>query len=60
MVLPTVIATPGDRGGVGLSMPNDEIHAGLKTGIIGSMAGTGGVVTSAGLVFEYSPPPWRG
>src|SRR5262249_5746083 len=29
----------------------DEIHAGLKTGIIRSMAGTGGVVTSAGLVF---------
>ncbi|CAM5686849.1 MMPL family transporter [Mycolicibacterium aubagnense] len=29
----------------------DEIHAGLKTGIIRSMAGTGGVVTSAGFVF---------
>ncbi|TRW80938.1 MMPL family transporter [Mycolicibacterium sp. 018/SC-01/001] len=29
----------------------EEIHAGLKTGIIRSMAGTGGVVTSAGLVF---------
>ena len=29
----------------------DEIHAGLKTGIIRSMAGTGAVVTSAGLVF---------
>ncbi|MGD9619056.1 MAG: RND family transporter [Mycolicibacterium sp.] len=29
----------------------DEIHAGLKTGIIRSMAGTGGTVTTAGLVF---------
>ncbi|MUL78914.1 RND family transporter [Mycolicibacterium sp. CBMA 226] len=29
----------------------DEIHAGLKTGIIRSMTGTGGVVTSAGFVF---------
>jgi len=29
----------------------EEIHAGIKTGIIRSMAGTGAVVTSAGLVF---------
>ena len=29
----------------------DEGHAGLKTGIIRSMAGRGGVVTSAGFVF---------
>jgi RND superfamily putative drug exporter len=29
----------------------EEIHAGLKTGIIRAMAGTGAVVTSAGLVF---------
>jgi len=29
----------------------EEIHAGLKTGIIRSMAGTGSVVTNAGLVF---------
>src|SRR6202000_2917549 len=32
----------------------DEIHAGLKTGMIRSMAGTGGVVTSAGLVFAVT------
>ena len=31
-----------------------EIHAGLKTGIIQSMAGTGTVVTSAGLVFAFT------
>jgi RND superfamily putative drug exporter len=30
------------------------IHAGLKTGIIRSMAGTGTVVTSAGLVFAFT------
>jgi putative drug exporter of the RND superfamily len=29
----------------------EEIHAGLKTGIIRSMGGTGAVVTTAGLVF---------
>ncbi len=29
----------------------EEIHAGIKTGIIRSMAGTGAVVTNAGLVF---------
>ena len=32
----------------------EEIGAGLKTGIIRSMAGTGAVVTSAGLVFAFT------
>nr|MDT0522252.1 MMPL family transporter [Streptomyces sp. DSM 41633] len=32
----------------------EEIHAGLKTGIIRAMAGTGSVVTSAGLVFAFT------
>ena len=32
----------------------EERHAGLKTGIIRSMAGTGSVVTSAGLVFAFT------
>jgi RND superfamily putative drug exporter len=32
----------------------EEIHAGIKTGIIRSMAGTGAVVTSAGLVFAFT------
>ena len=34
-----------------ISRFKEEIHAGLRTGIIRSMAGTGAVVTSAGLVF---------
>jgi RND superfamily putative drug exporter len=32
----------------------EEIHTGIKTGIIRSMAGTGSVVTSAGLVFAFT------
>ncbi len=32
----------------------EEIHAGLHTGIIRAMAGTGSVVTSAGLVFALT------
>ena len=32
----------------------EEIHAGLRTGIIRAMAGTGSVVTSAGLVFALT------
>jgi RND superfamily putative drug exporter len=32
----------------------EEIHAGLKTGIIRAMGGTGKVVTSAGLVFAFT------
>jgi len=32
----------------------EEIHAGLNTGIIRSMGGTGSVVTSAGLVFAFT------
>ncbi len=32
----------------------EEIHAGLNTGIIRSMAGSGSVVTSAGLVFAFT------
>jgi RND superfamily putative drug exporter len=32
----------------------EEIHAGLKTGIIRAMGGSGSVVTSAGLVFAFT------
>jgi len=32
----------------------EEIHAGINTGIIRSMGGTGSVVTSAGLVFAFT------
>ncbi|MCX2933414.1 RND family transporter [Mycobacterium sp. CVI_P3] len=32
----------------------EELHAGVKTGIIRAMGGTGSVVTSAGLVFAFT------
>ena len=32
----------------------EEIHAGINTGIIRAMGGTGSVVTSAGLVFAFT------
>ena len=37
-----------------LSRFKEEIHAGLNTGIIRAMGGTGSVVTSAGLVFAFT------
>ncbi len=46
-----LLAVGSDYNLLLVSRFQDEIHAGLKTGIIRSMAGTGGVVTSAGLVF---------
>ncbi|NKZ10981.1 MMPL family transporter [Mycolicibacterium septicum DSM 44393] len=46
-----LLAVGSDYNLLLVSRFKDEIHAGLKTGIIRSMGGTGGVVTSAGLVF---------
>ncbi|MGB5149245.1 MAG: MMPL family transporter [Mycobacterium sp.] len=46
-----LLAVGADYNLLLVSRFKEEIHAGLKTGIIRSMAGTGGVVTSAGLVF---------
>jgi RND superfamily putative drug exporter len=46
-----LLAVGSDYNLLLVSRFKDEIHAGLKTGIVRSMAGTGGVVTSAGLVF---------
>jgi len=46
-----LLAVGSDYNLLLVSRFKDEIHAGLKTGLIRSMAGTGGVVTSAGLVF---------
>ena len=46
-----LLAVGSDYNLLLVSRFKDDIHAGLKTGIIRSMAGTGGVVTSAGLVF---------
>ncbi|MDD4868654.1 MAG: MMPL family transporter, partial [Mycobacterium sp.] len=46
-----MLAVGSDYNLLLVSRFNEEIGAGLKTGIIRSMAGTGAVVTSAGLVF---------
>ena len=49
-----LLAVGSDYNLLLVSRFKDEIHAGLKTGIIRSMAGTGGVVTAAGLVFAVT------
>jgi putative drug exporter of the RND superfamily len=57
LVLPMCIimlAVGSDYNLLLVSRMQEEIHAGLKTGIIRSMAGTGGVVTTAGLVFAFT------
>lgn len=46
-----LLAVGSDYNLLLVSRFKDEIHSGLKTGMIRAMAGTGGVVTSAGLVF---------
>jgi RND superfamily putative drug exporter len=46
-----LLAVGSDYNLLLVSRFREEIHAGLKTGIIRAMAGTGGVVTAAGLVF---------
>ncbi|AKN18312.1 MmpL family transport protein [Mycobacterium haemophilum DSM 44634] len=46
-----LLAVGSDYNLLLVSRFKEEIHAGLKTGIVRSMAGTGAVVTSAGLVF---------
>src|ERR1700720_371993 len=55
LVLPIAIvvmlAVGSDYNLLLVSRFQEEIHAGLKTGIIRSMGGTGAVVTTAGLVF---------
>jgi putative drug exporter of the RND superfamily len=57
LVLPMCIimlAVGSDYNLLLVSRMQEEIHTGLKTGIIRSMAGTGGVVTTAGLVFAFT------
>ncbi|WP_099024926.1 MMPL/RND family transporter [Mycolicibacterium palauense] len=49
-----LLAVGSDYNLLLVSRFKDEINAGLKTGIIRSMAGTGGVVTSAGMVFAFT------
>jgi RND superfamily putative drug exporter len=46
-----LLAVGSDYNLLLISRFKEEIHAGLKTGIIRAMAGSGSVVTSAGLVF---------
>jgi RND superfamily putative drug exporter len=58
MVLPmsviVLLAVGADYNLLLVSRMKEEIHAGLKTGIIRSLAGTGSVVTAAGLVFAFT------
>lgn len=58
MVLPmsviVLLAVGADYNLLLVSRMKEELHAGLNTGIIRSMAGTGSVVTSAGLVFAFT------
>ena len=58
MVLPmsviVLLAVGADYNLLLVSRMREEYHAGLHTGIIRSMAGTGSVVTSAGLVFAFT------
>src|SRR5271165_3632802 len=49
-----LLAVGSDYNLLLISRFKEEIHAGLKTGIIRAMAGTGGVVTAAGLVFAFT------
>jgi RND superfamily putative drug exporter len=54
MAVIILLAVGSDYNLLLVSRFKEEIHAGLKTGIIRSMAGTGGVVTSAGMVFAFT------
>jgi len=49
-----LLAVGSDYNLLLVSRFKEEIHAGVNTGIIRSMAGTGSVVTSAGLVFAFT------
>ena len=58
MVLPMAViillAVGADYNLLLVARFKEEIHAGLNTGIIRAMGGTGSVVTSAGLVFAFT------
>jgi RND superfamily putative drug exporter len=49
-----LLAVGSDYNLLLVSRFKQEIHAGLNTGIIRSMGGTGKVVTNAGLVFAFT------
>ena len=58
MVLPmsviVLLAVGADYNLLLVSRMKEEIHAGLRTGVIRAMVGTGSVVTAAGLVFAFT------
>src|ERR1700682_5736578 len=49
-----LLAVGSDYNLLLVSRFKEEIHAGVNTGIVRSMGGTGSVVTSAGLVFAFT------
>jgi RND superfamily putative drug exporter len=49
-----LLAVGSDYNLLLVSRFEEEIHVGLKTGYIRAMAGSGGVVTSAGMVFAFT------
>ena len=49
-----LLAVGSDYNLLLISRFKEEIHAGLNTGIVRAMAGSGAVVTSAGLVFAFT------
>ena len=49
-----LLAVGSDYNLLLVSRFKEELHAGINTGIIRAMAGTGAVVTSAGLVFAFT------
>ena len=54
MAVIVLLAVGADYNLLLISRFKEEIHAGLHTGIIRAMGGTGSVVTSAGLVFAFT------
>ncbi|EFV14109.1 RND family transporter [Segniliparus rugosus] len=58
MVMPIsfilLVAVGSDYNMLLISRMKEEIHGGLKTGLIRSLGSTGGVVTSAGMVFAFT------
>jgi RND superfamily putative drug exporter len=58
MVMPmsviVLLAVGADYNLLLVSRMKEEIHAGVKTGIIRAMVGTGSVVTAAGMVFAFT------
>jgi len=49
-----MLAVGSDYNLLLVSRFQEELHAGLKTAIVRSMGSTGGVVTTAGLVFAFT------